>query len=102
MLAQIEWTKAFTEEKRRIMQHAEDVKKAGLIKDPEQREARIAELESEDLGSVCHLHNPIGWPIMEKGDEGESVAVASGLPRLGLLMQVRALFSLFSTARRPF
>lgn len=86
--AQEEWRKQFATEKKRIQEHADEVKKAERIKDSGEREKRIAELQEEDVGDVCLLPSPVGWPVLEEGEGGERVVVTSSLPKLGLVMQV--------------
>lgn len=74
----------------RIAQHAEMVKQAERIKDSGERQNKLEELRSMDCPSVCNLEAPVGWPIIDEdlSTEGREVVEKSGLPRLGLIMQV--------------
>jgi hypothetical protein len=91
------WRREFEKVKKIQAKYENDVKLANKIKEKEAREARLAELEEEKLSSVCTFLRPIGWPILSErsGDEvnddgsnNEMEVLASGLPRLNLVMQV--------------
>jgi hypothetical protein len=69
-------------------EHDALVKQASKIKDKTEREEKLAELENEDTSGVCTFQRPVGWPIGEDDGDGGVEIIASGLPRLGLVMQV--------------
>jgi hypothetical protein len=64
LLTQRKWRISFDEEKKRILDRKDELVKAARIKDPAEKEARIAELEREkESEGTEQLPDPILYPI---------------------------------------
>lgn len=70
--AQKAWSEAFSTEKKRVADRKEEYAKASRLKDPVEKEARLAELDRErDLEGVSHLPPPVLYPVKDVDDDGD-------------------------------